>query len=110
MMSQTLFLHFDRYSSLPRPGSIPIPPHSGFKALPDAPSHDCDGNNSEAQGPSRADGHFERKGSEWLQGWLTDTRPGPASGLDQGPFWLGDGACAGVAINLNRDGKRERER
>ena len=94
MENQTPFFHLDRYSSLPRPGPIPVPPHSELQALPDAPSHDCVGNNSEAQGPSRADGHFEQKGSEWLQGWLTDTRPGQAYGFGQGPFWLGDRACA----------------
>lgn len=87
MKNQTPCFHFDRYSSLPRPGPIPVPPHSVVKALPDAPLHDCDGNNSEAQGPSRADGRSEQKGSEWLQGWLDGTLPGQAYGLDRGPFW-----------------------
>ena len=102
------FFHCDLYSSLPRPRPIPVPPHSGLQALPDAPSHDCDGNDSLAQAPIRANGHSEEKGSEWLQGWLDDTLPGQADGFGQGPFWLGDRACAGVALNLNRGGKRER--
>lgn len=85
--NQTLFFYFDRYSSLPRPGPTLVPPSSGYKALLNAPSHDRDGNNSEAQGPSRADGHSEQKGPEWLQGWLADTLPGQACGFDRGPFW-----------------------
>jgi hypothetical protein len=87
MMSRTLFFHLDHYSSLPRPGPIPVPPDSRLQALPDAPLRDCDGNNSEAQESNRADGHSEQKGSEWLQGWLDDTRPGQVYGLDRGPFW-----------------------
>jgi hypothetical protein len=87
--NQIPFFHLDRYSSLPRPVAIPVPPHSGMKALLEAPLHDCDVKNSEAQGLSRADGHSEHKGSEWLQGWLDDTLPGQACGLGQGPFWMG---------------------
>jgi hypothetical protein len=87
MENRTPFFHLDRYSSLPRPGPIPVPPHSGVNALSDAPLRDCDGNNSGAQGPSCADGRSEQKGPERLQGWLADTLPGQAYGLDRGPFW-----------------------
>ena len=81
------FFDLDRYSSLPRLGPRPVPPHSMLLALLDAPSRDCDGNNSWAQGLRRAFGHSEHSGSEWLQGWLYDTRPGQVDGLDRGPFW-----------------------
>lgn len=84
---RTPSLDLDRYSSLPRPGPIPVPPHSVLKRLPDAPLPNCDGNNSKAQGISRAFGRFEHRGSERLQGWLDVTRPGQVYGLDRGPFW-----------------------
>ena len=86
MRERTPFLNLDRYSSLPRLGPIPVPPHSMLSPYLDAPSLDCDGNNSWAQGTRRAHGRSEHSGSEWLQGWLDDTRPGQAYGLDQGPF------------------------
>lgn len=97
MENRTPFFHLDRYSSLPRLGPIPVPPHSGFKALLDAPSHDCVGNNSEAQGQSRADGRSEQMGTERLQGWLADTLPGQSYGLDRGPF------CASKARSFMHD-------
>jgi len=86
MRERTPFLYLDRYSSLPRLGPRPVPPHSILFPLLDAPSRACDGNNSWAQGTSRAYGHSEHSGSERLQGWLHDTRPGQVQGLDRGPF------------------------
>lgn len=75
------FLDRDRHSSLPRLGPIPVPPHSMLYPCPEAPSRDCDGNDSWAQETSGAQGRSEHSGSEWLQGWLADTRPGQVFGL-----------------------------
>jgi len=86
MEKRTPFLDLDRYSPLPRLGPIPVPPHSVLSPSLDAPSLDCDGNNSWAQGISRAYGHSEISGSEWLQGWLHDTRSGQVYWLGRGPF------------------------
>ena len=97
MENRTAFFHLDRYSALPRLGPVPVPPHSRLKAFLHAPSHDCPGNNSEAQGPSCADGRSEQMGTERLQGWLADTIPGQAYGLDQGPF------CASKARSIMHD-------
>lgn len=86
MGQRTPFLDLDRYSSFPRPGPLPVPPHSMCFPCLDAPSLVCDGNNSWAQGIRRAYGRSEHSGSEWLQGWLHDTRPDQVDRLDRGPF------------------------
>lgn len=91
------FLDLNRYSSLPRLGPIPVPPHSMLSPLLDAPSLDCDGNNSVAQEIRSADGRSEHSGSERLQGWLDETRPGQVFGLDRGPF------CDSKAHSIMRD-------
>jgi len=90
MGKRTPFFDLDRYSSLPRPGPRPVPPHSMLSPFLDVPLLDFDVNNSEAQELRRAYGRSEHMGSEWLQGWLCDTRPGQAPmGSGQGPFLEG---------------------
>ena len=65
---------------------------------PDTPSLDCDGNYSWAQEISSAHERSEHSGSEWLQGWLDDTRPGQVFGLIGGHSWTEKGMRK--ALNL----------
>ena len=78
------FFDLDRYSSLPRPGPIPVPPHSRSAAFVDAPLRDCDGNNSEAQEVAAPTDAPSNLGSEWLQGWLMTPSPVRSIGLTGG--------------------------
>jgi hypothetical protein len=61
-MNSALFLDFNNYSSLPRPGPRPVPPHSLVLYCPTAAIRGWLDNNFTAHDPNRARERSERIG------------------------------------------------